>query len=205
MSVTCIELTFHTEESGIHIYLHFFRYKGLPSCSQVVVLPEWSYLTKLPLCLFRDIEDIAVTLLEKIQFVHNELHSILWENRRSAIDGRLITGQQGLVLNIYIHLRKNVLQHQCPLHYRRLIQILLIAFCCKDSALCIYIWFLIQNTLAICLHSWCQGSEMRYIFHFTSPIISITIYFHFVRSLYYITSLSFVNLNFVQNVFKFHT
>ena len=206
--VSCVELALHAKEPCVHVDLHLFRHKRLAAGAEVVVLPERSDLAQLLLGLFRNIEDVAVSLLKQVKLVHDELHRVLREDRRSAVDGGLISDQNGLVLNINIHLCQNILQHQRSLHDRRLIQILLIGFCGQDSTLCVDIGFLIQDALAVCLHSGCQGSEMCFVFHLASPLFSFTIYLCSVCSLIIVLhpflSIYFLQeicLNFIRNLF----
>ena len=165
MRVSGVELSFHAEEPGVHVDLHLFRHQCLAAGSEVVVLPKRSDLAQLLLSLFRNIEDVAVALLKQIQLVHDELHRVLRKDRRAAVDGGLIADQDRFILNINIHLCQNILQHQRSLHDRGLIQILLIGFRSQDRALCVDVGFLIQDALAVCLHSGCQRSEMCFVFH----------------------------------------
>ena len=181
--VSCVELALHAKESGVHVDLHLLRDQRLTAGAEVVVLPEGSDLAQLLLSLFRNIEDIAVALLKQVELIHDELHRVLRKDRRAAVDGGLISDQNGLVLNIYIHFCQNILKHQRSLHDCRLIQILLIGFCSQDSTLCVDVGLLIQNALAVCLHSGCQRSEMCFVFHFICSFISFEIYFCCVRSL----------------------
>ena len=208
MCVSCVELALHAKESGVHVDLHLFRHKRLASGSEVVVLPEGSDLSELLLGLFRNIEDIAVSLLKQVKLIHDELHRVLRKDRRSAVDGGLISDQNGLVLNIYIHFCQNILKHQRSLHDCRLIQILLIGFCSQDSTLCVDVGLLIQNALAVCLHSGCQGSEMCFVFHLASPLFSFVTYSYSVCSLiitcHPCLSIYFsqeIYINFIRNLF----
>ena len=177
MRVTGVEFAFHAKEPRIHIDLHLFGDQGLSAGPQVIVLPERGDLLQLPFGLFRNIENIAVTLFKQIQLVQDELHRIFREDRRAAVHRRLIADQDRLVFNIDIHLCQNILQHQRPLHDRRLMQILFIGFCSQDSTLCVDIRFLVQDALTIRLHSGRQGSEMRFVFHLASPLFLLKFIF----------------------------
>ena len=80
-----IQFAFHAEEAGVHVDLHFFRHQRLAAGAEIVVLPEGGDVPQLLFGLFRNMEDIAVALLEKIKFVHDELHRVLREDRRTAV------------------------------------------------------------------------------------------------------------------------
>ena len=156
MCITRIQLPFHSEDACFHKYGHFIRKQRLTSGSEVVILPERSDGSQLLLCLLGDIENVTVSFLEQIQLIHDEFQCVFRKYRSISVFGCLIAGQQRFIFNINGHVFENLFQHQCSHHDARLIFILFICLCRKNSTFRIYIRFFIQNFLTECLHSFCQ-------------------------------------------------
>ena len=161
-----IQLSFHAKDTGLHEYADLIRQQSLTTCPQIVVIPERCDRTQLLLCFFCDIEDIAIPQLKLIQLIDDKAHRILRKNRRIAVLGSLIAGQQRLILNIDAHMSQNMLQHQCPFHHIWLILMCPISFCYQQRALSIDIRLFIQDFFTEGLHTLRQRTKMFLIFHF---------------------------------------
>ena len=165
VGIARVQLAFHAEEAGVHVDLHFFRHQRLAAGAEIVVLPEGGDVPQLLFGLFRNIEDVAVTLLEEVQLVHDELHGVLREDRCAAVHRGLVADEDRLIFNVNIHPGQNVLEHQRPLHDRGLVHVLFISFRGQDCALRVDVGLLVQDALAVCLHSGGKGSELRFVLH----------------------------------------
>ena len=132
---------------------------------QAIIFPEWRNVAKLLLSLFRDIENIAVTLLKLVKLVNHKAHSVFGENGRVAIFSCLIANNERFILNVNRHFFEDIFQTERTFHDWRLILIRFISLRYKNCPLRVYIRFLVECFFTEGLHTFRQGSEMLFVLH----------------------------------------
>ena len=163
VGVTGVELALHAEDAGLHVDLDLLGQKGLAAGAQVVVVPEGREVAELLLGLLRDVEDVAVALLEGVELVDHELHRVLGEDRGVPVLGGLVARDERLVLDVDRHVVEDLLEHEGALHHVGLVLVLAVGLRRQHGALGVDVGLLVEHLLAERLHARRELSEVALV------------------------------------------
>ena len=133
--------------------------------AQSVALPEGRDVANGLLVDLGHVEDVAVSLLELVEFVKHESQRVLGEDGGVAVFGRLVAGDERLVLDVDAHVVQDVSKAEGSAHDGRLIGRLPVGLGAKDGTLGVHEGLLVEHLLAKGLHTGREGSEVLAVLH----------------------------------------
>ena len=163
--VAGVELALHAEETRLHEDGDLVGEKRHAAVAQGVVLPEGRDAADAPLVLVGDVEHVAVALLERVQLVEHEAQGVLREDRRVAVLGGLVAGEEGLVLDVDAHVVEDVREGKRATHDGGLVLRLAVGLGAEHGALGVDERPLVEDLLAEGPHACGQCPEVLLVLH----------------------------------------